>query len=144
MVSHPSIIPINLIYSINVIAFFLHMVFYALYMAAAEPLGRLDDLAGRTIPIVVSAFVYGIEHEPPLTLSHEVVAAAWVSFSELLDPARHVTECFDYQGHRLEVPAIETGIGEGPPLWGLTYRFLELLFRRLDHPLPEMPWREDL
>lgn len=113
-------------------------------LTAAERLGRLDDLEGRAIPIVVSAFVYAIEGEPELSLSHEVVAADWVPFSTLLDPGRHSTEQFDYQGHALEVPAIRTGIGAGPPLWGLTYRFLELLFRRLGHPLPEMPWRDDL
>jgi 8-oxo-dGTP pyrophosphatase MutT (NUDIX family) len=113
-------------------------------LAGAERLGRLDDLAGRTIPIVVSAFVYGLAEVPPLRFSREVVAASWVPFSDLLDPKRHVTERFDYQGHALDVPAIETGIGAGPPLWGLTYRFLELFFRKLDHPLPEMPWRDDL
>ena len=113
-------------------------------LASAERLGRLDDLAGRSIPIVVSAFVYGLAEAPPLHFSREVVAASWVPFSDLLDPARHVSERFDYQGHVLEVPAIDTGIGPGPPLWGLTYRFLELFLGMLDHPLPEMPWRDDL
>jgi 8-oxo-dGTP pyrophosphatase MutT (NUDIX family) len=116
----------------------------ALDLSAAECLGRLDDLAGRAIPIVVSAFVYALEGEPALEFSHEVAAAGWVSFADLLDPARHVTERFDYQRHELEVPAIALGIGDGPPLWGLTYRFLELFLARLGAPLPEMPWREDL
>jgi 8-oxo-dGTP pyrophosphatase MutT (NUDIX family) len=113
-------------------------------LSSAERLGRLDDLAGRSIPIVVSAFVYAIASAPVLGSSHEVAAAGWVPLADLLDPARHVTESFDYQGLTLEVPAIETGIGTGPPLWGLTYRFLELLLGRLGHPLPEMPWRDDL
>ncbi|MGI9592761.1 MAG: NUDIX hydrolase [Myxococcota bacterium] len=113
-------------------------------LAPAEHLGRLDDLAGRTIPIVVSAFVYALEDEPPLHFSHEVDAAAWIPFSLLLDPAHHVVEHFEYRGLSLEVPAIETGLGDGPPLWGLTYRFLELLLGSVGHPLPAMPWREDL
>lgn len=113
-------------------------------LAAGDYLGRLDDLQGRAIPIVVSGFVYALAREPRLTLSHEVRAARWVSFSELLDPARHSTETFDYQGHALEVPAIDVEAGEGPPLWGLTYRFLELFLRELGHTLPVMPWREDL
>lgn len=113
-------------------------------LSSAEQLGRLDDLAGRAIPIVISAFVYAIESAPVLGSSHEVAAAGWVPLADLLDPARHTTETFDYQGHTLEVPAIETAIGSGPPLWGLTYRFLELLLGRLGHPLPEMPWRDDL
>jgi 8-oxo-dGTP pyrophosphatase MutT (NUDIX family) len=113
-------------------------------LSTAERLGRLDDLAGRAGPIVVSAFVYALETRPALTFSHEVETAGWLSFSELLDPARHVTEHFDHQGQALEVPAIEIGVGSGPPLWGLTYRFLELLFGHVGHPLPEMPWRGGL
>jgi len=113
-------------------------------LSGAEPLGRLDDLAGRATPIVVSAFVYALEVEPPLRFSHEVADAAWVPFSRLLDPTHHRVESFDYHGHPLEVPAIDAGVGSGPPLWGLTYRFLELLLGRLGHPLPVMPWREDL
>jgi len=113
-------------------------------LSGAEQLGRLDDLSGRAGSIVVSAFVYGLEADPPLVFSHEVADAAWVPFSRLLDPARHVVEPFEWDGNVLEVPAIVTGIGAGPPLWGLTYRFLELLMGRVGLALPEMPWREDL
>ncbi len=113
-------------------------------LSTTERLGHLDDLAGRAGPIVVSAFVYLLVTPPALTFSNEVEAADWLSFSELLDPARQVTEHFDYQGQALEVPAIEIRVGSGPPLWGLTYRFLELLLGHLGHPLPEMSWREGL
>lgn len=116
-------------------------------LADAEYLGRLDDLQGRAIEIVVSAFVYALEEEPALTLSDEVRAVHWVRFDDLLDPARHGVDRFDYRGHALDLPVIRLDdlcADEGPPLWGLTYRFVELLLGLLGRPLPTMPWREDL
>lgn len=116
-------------------------------LSNAEYVGRLDDLQGRAVEIVVSAFVYAIADEPTLSFSEEVRAAYWVRFGDLLDPARHAVERFDYRGHALDLPVVRLGditADEGPPLWGLTYRFVELFFRILGHPLPSMPWREDL
>jgi len=116
-------------------------------LATAEYVGRLDDLQGRAVEIVVSAFVYALTDEPPLSFSEEVRAAYWVGFDDLLDPARHAVERFDYRGHLLDLPVVhldDIAADEGPPLWGLTYRFVELFFRLLGHPLPSMPWREDL
>lgn len=116
-------------------------------LSNAEYLGRLDDLQGRAVEIVVSAFVYALEEMPVLRLSDEVRAAHWVRIDDLLDPARHAVERFDYRGHALDLPVIrldDLGADEGPPLWGLTYRFVEFLLGLLGRPLPAMPWREDL
>ena len=116
-------------------------------LSDAEYLGRLDDLRGRAVEIVVSAFVYALEEAPALKLSDEVRAVHWVRFDDLLDPSRHAVERFDYRGHALDLPVIrldDLGADEGPPLWGLTYRFVEVLFGLLGRPLPSMPWREDL
>ena len=116
-------------------------------LSKAEYLGRLDDLQGRAVAIVVSAFVYALEAAPALELSEEVRAVHWIRFEDLLDPSRHAVERFDYRGHALDLPVIrldDLGADEGPPLWGLTYRFVELLLSLLGRPLPSMPWREDL
>ncbi|HJO24449.1 MAG: CoA pyrophosphatase [Myxococcota bacterium] len=113
----------------------------------ADCLGRLDDLQGRAVEIVVSAFVYALEEAPALKLSEEVHAVHWVRIDDLMDPSRHAVERFDYRGHALDLPVIrldDLGADEGPPLWGLTYRFVELLLGLLGRPLPSMPWREDL
>lgn len=113
-------------------------------LTGAEPLGQLDDLQGVAVPIVVSAFVYALEAPRLLVLSDEVREAFWVPLDDLLDSARHVTKTFDYQGQALELPAIELGDGGGPPLWGLTYHFLEQFFQLAGRRLPETPWREEL
>jgi 8-oxo-dGTP pyrophosphatase MutT (NUDIX family) len=113
-------------------------------LTQAECLGQLDDLRGVAVPIVVSAFVYSVEHASDFVCSDEVRAAFWVPLEKLLDSQRHVTETFEYQGHALELPAIELGDAGGPPLWGLTYHFLEQFFRLAGRGLPPTPWREDL
>jgi 8-oxo-dGTP pyrophosphatase MutT (NUDIX family) len=109
----------------------------------AECLGQLDDLRGVAVSIVVSAFVYVIETPGAFVLSDEVREAFWVPLDELLDSSRHVTQSFEYQGNALELPAIDLGDGGGPPLWGLTYHFLEQFFALVGRRLPETPWGED-
>ena len=113
-------------------------------LARAERIGQLDDLRGVAVPIVVSAFVYALDSPLALAPSDEVREAFWVPLEELLDSKRHVTDTFDYQGHALELPAIELGDGGGPPLWGLTYHFLEQFFELVGRRLPATPWRDDL
>lgn len=112
--------------------------------SGAAFLGRLDDLRGRTQDIVVSAFVYGVEGTPALRPNHEVAEAFWVPLADLVDPDRHVKRRFTYLGHALDLPALDV-LGPGEPvLWGLSYRFLELLMRHLGRAIPSMPWRSDL
>ncbi len=113
-------------------------------LSTAQRLGRLDDVRGVAVPIIVSAFVYALERPAPLVLSDEVRKAFWVPLDELLDSSRHVTETFEYQGNTLELPAIELDDGGGPPLWGMTYHFLEQFFSLIGHSLPKTPWRDEL
>jgi 8-oxo-dGTP pyrophosphatase MutT (NUDIX family) len=110
----------------------------------AVHLGRVDDLRGRSHEMAISAFVYGVEATPPLRPNYEVAEAFWVGFSTLTDPARHVVRRFQYLENEIEVPAIDL-LGPGRPvLWGLSYRFLEILLGHLGHAIPPMPWRTDL
>lgn len=113
-------------------------------LSRAERIGQLDDLRGVAVPINVSAFVYAVADVVPLETSDEVREAFWVPLDQLLDSRRHVTDTFEYQGNALDLPAIELGDEGGPPLWGLTYHFLEQFFALVGRRIPATPWREDL
>jgi hypothetical protein len=51
---------------------------------------------------------------------------------------------YSYHGLEVMLPAIRVLEEEGPVLWGLTYRFLELFLRLAGEELPPMPWRKRL
>jgi 8-oxo-dGTP pyrophosphatase MutT (NUDIX family) len=110
-------------------------------LEGCEPVGRLDDLegrhAGRSLPLVISAFVYAVDRIGPLTLSHEVREAIWFPVAELRDPARHTDYVYRLQDAMLRFPGILVGEPERHIVWGLTYRFLEGFFTLLGVPLPD-------
>ena len=91
-------------------------------LAAADYLGRLDDLTGATLPVLVSSFAYHLAGSPDLDLSQEVEEAFWVPAGVLTDAARHRCHTFHYRGGEYEHEVIDIGKGR-PLLWGLTYRF---------------------
>lgn len=105
-------------------------------LGGADLLGQLDDLegrhAGRTLPLVISAWVYHVPEPPPLVINHEVQEALWVPVRQLVDPRHHV----EYPTPRAGYPGILVGRPEHV-VWGLTYRFLEIFLDRLGHPLPD-------
>ncbi len=94
-------------------------------------LGRLSDITGAHLPVLVSCFVYGVAGNPSLTPSQEVRDHLWVSLADLTDTERHVTARVRFDGEALERPAIRLPLTGKPVLWGLTYRlvmeFLEVL-----------------
>ena len=92
--------------------------------------------------IVVSAFVYAVREAPPLVLSSEVEQAFWFPMARLLEAERHVQRSYSYRGLEIMLPAIQVLEEEGPVLWGLTYRFLELFLRLAGEELPPMPWHK--
>ena len=108
-----------------------------LVLSDADALGRLDDLhgrhAGRRLPLVISAWVYHVEHRGPLALNDEVEEALWVPLHRIVDPRHHVEYPTPWAGY----PGILVGRPERHVVWGLTYRFLELLLARLGQPLPD-------
>ncbi len=104
-----------------------------LELDAAEYLGRLDDISTATIPVLVSAFVYGLGGPVSLTLNYEVNAAFWFPAADLVDPERQ-TE-FILEGGRA-FPAIDL-MGPGRPLlWGVTYRFVTRFLQLLGVDVP--------
>jgi 8-oxo-dGTP pyrophosphatase MutT (NUDIX family) len=122
-------------------------------LVGAEALGRLDDMRGHHAAgppaLVISAFVYHVPSPPPLVLSDEVKQAFWFPLAELHDPRRHVDYRFG-PAREYCLPGILVGDPDRHVVWGLTYRFLEVLLAALGRPLPErsmqMPpeWRPEL
>lgn len=107
-------------------------------------IGRLDDLRGLSESILVSGFVYGLEERPKLVPNHEVNQAFWLSLGEIESDERTVERAFDYQGNNFVLPAIRVLGEDQPVLWGISYRFLELLMALAQRPIPPMPWMPNL
>ena len=92
--------------------------------------GRLDDLQGssrsQSMNLVISCFVYQLDHEPMPLPNYEVAEVFWTPLSMLQDQSRRI----QYQTRFRETPfpAIHLGharSGKDRILWGLTYRFIE-------------------
>lgn len=99
-------------------------------------LGRLDDLAGTILPVLVSGFVYSLESPPRLKLNREIEEAFWVPIDDLTDPERHVTYRFPEGDTARPHPAVDL-LGPGRPvLWGITYRFAAQLLRLAGGEMP--------
>lgn len=95
-------------------------------------LGRLDDIAGAHLPVVVACFVFALETVPRLTPNNEVREAFWVPLADLRDPARRQEATVHFRGKPLRRPAIRLPGEERPVLWGITYRLVEQFLRHLD------------
>ena len=107
-----------------------------LTLAGAELLGRLDDLegrhAGRPLSLVISAWVYHVKEHGPLVPNGEVAMTLWVPLARLVDPVHRV----EYPTPVGGFPGILVGDPDRHIVWGLTYRFLEIVLERTGHPLP--------
>ncbi|MDA0748849.1 MAG: CoA pyrophosphatase [bacterium] len=109
----------------------------------AEYLGRLDDVTGSTLPVLVSGFVYCINSSGPFTLNYEVRDTFWISLNALTDTSCHIQHKFHFSGTKRTLPAIDL-FGPGHPvLWGLTYRFVSHFLDLLNRPIPPMPSRPE-
>lgn len=104
-------------------------------------LGRLSDITGAHMPVLVSCFVYGVAHHPPFVLSPELREAFWISIADLSSPERHIMASVRFNGEMLERPAIRLTQTCKPVLWGITYRlvmeFLKLFEKEKDRLLLE-------
>ena len=98
-------------------------------------LGTLDDLAPRTPalpPIVVRPFVFAVQGDLTLTLSHEVADAFWVPLPVLGAPETSAESVVEVRGMRIRVPSFRHG---DHVIWGMTERmlrqFMEVIVPRL-------------
>lgn len=92
-----------------------------------EPIGRLDDIGGRTHMGVVSPFVFALDEAPPLHPEpSEVASAHWIPLDVLVDPVHRSR----HPNRRVGPwPAWTWQTGHEPPwdelvIWGLTHRTL--------------------
>lgn len=106
----------------------------ALDLGGCDYLGRLDDLYGLTLPILVSCFVYTARQKPPLTANHEIAGTFWYPLAALGEPARHRQATFCWRGVPTTQPVAELLAAGEPLLWGITYRLLRNFFSVLDLP----------
>lgn len=104
----------------------------ALDLAQAKYLGRLNDLYGATMPVLVSCFVYQLLVEATLQPNHEVAAAFWSPLATLLEPERQQQRAFFYRGEERTHPVVELLEPQQPLLWGITYRLLRSFFELCD------------
>ena len=98
-------------------------------------LGRLDDIEGAHLPIIVSCFVYGIGQNVPWTFNEEIRDAFWFPLQDLVDPVRHVDVPVNFRDLQLVRPAICLLGPERTVLWGITYRLVCQFLRLLGHEI---------
>ena len=100
----------------------------SLDLEQARYLGRLDDLYGAIMPVLVSCFVYHLQDFAELRPNHEIETTFWFPLPELLEPERHQHRTFFYRGEERSHPAVELLDPEQPLLWGITYRLMRNFF----------------
>ncbi|PLX85172.1 MAG: CoA pyrophosphatase [Desulfuromonas sp.] len=105
-------------------------------LAGARLLGRLDDLSGAHLPIVVSCFVFALEGPVDFSLNEEVMDAFWVPLENLIAPERHAHATVHFRGTALVRPALRLLEPPRPVLWGITYRLVSRFLTLLGRPLP--------
>ncbi len=94
-------------------------------LALARYLGRLSDIAGAHLPVMVSCFVYGAGgRDLELALNQEVRDAFWVRFDELTTRERHIIAPVKFASDSFNVPAIQLSKPDKPVLWGITHRLV--------------------
>jgi 8-oxo-dGTP pyrophosphatase MutT (NUDIX family) len=104
-------------------------------------LGRLDDLYGAIMPVLVSCFVYRLMRPANMKPNHEVAGSFWCPLEKLLEVERQQYRSFSYRGMERTHPVVQLLEPHEPLLWGITYRLIRNFFSlcNLDFGLPEIP-----
>jgi len=108
-------------------------------LTKCDYLGRIDDLYGLSLPILVSCFVYAVPRRPQLRPNHEIAEIFWYPLGGFPAPARHRLETFPWRGTATTQPVAELLPNGKPLLWGITYRLLDNFFAILAHPFGGRP-----
>lgn len=96
-------------------------------------LGRLSDIVGANLPVVVSCCLYLVDRNQCVpVLNEEVRDLFWVAFSDLSDPGRHLQSSVAFGDKCFNVPAIRLPVDDKPVLWGITYRLVKQFFQILE------------
>jgi len=111
-------------------------------LSVADRLGQLDDVIGGGGAVIVSGFVYALSQPVTIETNHEVAAAGWVPTRRFIEPDRQSTRTFRYKDRDVRLPAVTIFDDDSPPLWGLTYQFVERFLRLVGREIPATPWRD--
>lgn len=101
-------------------------------LSQASYLGRLNDLYGATMPVLVSCFVYQLLEPATFKPNHEVAATFWSPIERLLEQERHHLRTIVYRGEERTHPVVELLDPRQPLLWGITYRLMRSFFELCD------------
>lgn len=112
-------------------------------LECAEYLGRLDDVTGATLPVLVSCFVYHVPSAGRLHPNDEVKEAFWVRLSELADAGRHHKRRFRIDNADRRFSTIDLPGPGGRVLWGISYRLVAQLLALAGNPLSPTPKTPD-
>ena len=96
-------------------------------LSSAEYWGRVDDLTGDMLPVVVSGFVYRLATPAALILNHEIESAFWAGADPLRDPGKRTQYRLQRRGVEQAFPALDLLGPNRPLLWGLTFRIVRQL-----------------
>lgn len=105
----------------------------------AEFLGRIDDVAGAHLPVIVSCFSYIIAESTPIIANQEINETFWVPLTDLANPERQRLHYVMFRGKQLERPAIDLLGPNRTVLWGITYRLVSHFMQLAGAPLPPTP-----
>lgn len=104
----------------------------ALDLGHARCLGRLDDLYGAIMPVLVSCFVYQVPEPARVQANHEIAKTFWCPLTRLLEPWRQQHRIFSYRGRQRSHPVVQLLEPQEPLLWGITYRLVRNFFACCD------------
>lgn len=88
----------------------------------------LEDVPTHKTGLIVRPFVWAIDDPPPLVLNREVDEVHWVPIEPLMSGAYDTTFHLEWGGMKHAFPAYSVG---ERIVWGLTYRFLQIVFSHL-------------
>lgn len=108
-------------------------------LRGGEYLGRLDDVAGAHLPVIVSCFSYVIAESTTIIANHEINETFWVPLTDLANPERQRLHYVMFRGEQLERPAIDLLGPNRTVLWGITYRLVSHFMELTGVPLPPTP-----
>ncbi len=104
----------------------------ALDLGKARFLGRLNDLYGATLPVLVSCFVYQLLEPVIFQPNHEIATTFWTPLTQLMEPERLQQRTFFYRGAERTHPVVDLLGPQQPLLWGITYRLIRSFFELCD------------
>ncbi len=110
----------------------------------APCIGRLSDLNARPqyglVGMVVTPFVFRLEHEVEFSPNYEVAEAVWIPLEFLLDTDNREEMTWEYKGVKLPMPCYFYG---RRCIWGMSLVMLDELMDLVEGSNPKRPpWRK--